>query len=104
MDPASVIGVIGVVAQITQAIYAYGDAVGECRTEVAQLRCELFGMQAALTQMQQDLTLLQKDGGSTASPSSLYAPQCRDNAARDAPGPGEAGRHAAGGHVEVGSV
>lgn len=70
MDPASVVGVIGVAAQITQAIYIYGDAVKDCKTEVAQLRSELFGMQAALTQIEQDLTPLQPKCTRTAvSPS-----------------------------------
>ncbi|KAJ6779748.1 hypothetical protein PWT90_09593 [Aphanocladium album] len=74
MDPASVIGIIGVVAQITEAIYNYGDAIREYKTEVAQLRSELFGMQAALTQIEQDLTLGQANG--TAS-TNLSSPQCQ---------------------------
>lgn len=56
MDPASVIGIIGVITQITQAIYAYGDAVSDAKNEIARLRSELFGMQAALMQIEQDLT------------------------------------------------
>ncbi|KAJ3473995.1 hypothetical protein NLG97_g10040 [Lecanicillium saksenae] len=74
MDPASVIGIIGVVVQITEAIYDYGDAIREYRTEVAQLRCELFGMQAALTQIEQDLTLGQANG---AASTNLSSPQCQ---------------------------
>lgn len=79
MDPASVIGVIGVVAQITQAIFVYGDAVSGCKAEVAQLRCELFGMHAALTQMEQDLELITKDSSThiVASPN-LYSPECQE--------------------------
>ncbi|XWW94076.1 hypothetical protein V2A60_002018 [Cordyceps javanica] len=79
MDPSSVIRVIGVIAQVTQAIYVYGDAVKECKTEVAQLRCELFGMQAALKQMEQDLKLVQQNSSlhSVHSPS-LYSPQCQE--------------------------
>lgn len=73
------IGVIGVVAQITNAIYVYGDAVSGCKAEVAQLRCELFGMQAALTQMEQDLQLIRKDGSMHIVPSAkLYSPECQD--------------------------
>ncbi|OAR02133.1 hypothetical protein LLEC1_04170 [Akanthomyces lecanii] len=79
MDPASVIGVIGVVAQITQAIYVYGDAVSGCKAEVAQLRCELFGMQAALTQMEQDLKLIANDSSPyTVTSPSLYSPECQE--------------------------
>ncbi|KAJ4147548.1 hypothetical protein LMH87_002060 [Akanthomyces muscarius] len=79
MDPASVIGVIGVVAQITQAIFVYGDAVSGCKAEVAQLRCELFGMHAALTQMEQDLELITKYSSThiVASPN-LYSPECQE--------------------------
>jgi hypothetical protein len=75
MDPISVLGVIGVVAQITQAIYDYGDAVLECKNEVAYLRSELFGMQAALTQIEQDLTLASKDGSHTLASPNLQSPQ-----------------------------
>jgi hypothetical protein len=62
MDPASVVGVIGVVGQVISAIYAYGDAVLDYKSEVARLRSELFGMQPALTQIEQDLTLASKCG------------------------------------------
>lgn len=37
MDPANVIGVIGVVAQTIKLIYQYGDSVAECKAEVARL-------------------------------------------------------------------
>ncbi|CAC9889996.1 unnamed protein product [Aureobasidium pullulans] len=77
MDPASVIGVIGVVLQITKTIYAYGDAVPEYKNEVARLRSELFGMHAALTQIEQDLSLVGKDGRHTLASPNLESPQVR---------------------------
>jgi hypothetical protein len=77
MDPASVIGVIGVVLQITKTIYAYGDAVLEYKNEVARLRSELFGMHAALTQIEQDLSLVGKDGRHTLASPNLESPQFR---------------------------
>lgn len=81
MEPASVIGVIGVVAQVIQAIYAYGEAVLECKNEVAHLRAELFGMHAALTQIEQDLAMVGEGGSqSLASPNlrSLQSQQMLD--------------------------
>lgn len=77
MDPASVIGVIGVVLQITKTIYAYGDAVLEYKNEVARLRSELFGMHAALTQIEQDLSLVGNDGRHTLASPNLESPQFR---------------------------
>ncbi|THY15623.1 ankyrin repeat protein [Aureobasidium pullulans] len=77
MDPASVIGVIGVVLQITKTIYAYGDAVLEYKNEVARLRSELFGMYAALTRIEQDLSLVGKDGRHTLASPNLKSPQFR---------------------------
>lgn len=56
MDPANVIGIIGVIGQIIKTTYEYGDGVLECKTEVARLRAELFGMQAALNQIERDLS------------------------------------------------
>ncbi|THX47690.1 ankyrin repeat protein [Aureobasidium pullulans] len=77
MDPASVIGVIGVVLQITKTIYAYGDAVLEYKNEVARLRSELFGMHAALTQIEQDLSLVGNDGRHTLASPNLKSLQLR---------------------------
>lgn len=71
------IGVIGVVLQITKTIYAYGDAVLEYKNEVARLRSELFGMHAALTQIEQDLSLVGKDGRHTLASPNLKSPQFR---------------------------
>lgn len=78
MDPASVIGVIGVVVQVTQAIYNYGDAVKECKTEVAQLRCELFGLQAALMQIEQDLKFSQENYTRIVVSPNLHSPQSQE--------------------------
>ena len=74
MNPDSLLGIITVIGQITQAIYTYGDAVLEYKTDVARLRSVLFGMQAALTQIEQDLALVREDGTHTlASPNLLSA-------------------------------
>ncbi|KAM3427845.1 hypothetical protein MY4824_009198 [Beauveria thailandica] len=79
MELASVIRVIDVVTEVTQAIYVYGNGIKECRTEVAQLRCELFGMQAALTQMEQDLKFMQENRSTHfVTSSNLQSPQCQD--------------------------
>lgn len=78
MDPASVVGIIGVVGQIIKAIYQYGDGISECRSEVARLRAELFGIQAALTQVERDLTSTCADGSSSlASPNLRSQDSCR---------------------------
>jgi hypothetical protein len=57
MDPASIIGVIGVAAQALKLIKVYGDAVSDCRDEVARLRVELFCLKSALTQIERDVLL-----------------------------------------------
>jgi hypothetical protein len=64
MDPASILGVIGVAAQLLKLIHVYGDGVAECRDEVAGLRVELFCLKSALTQIERDVllsTTLQSD-------------------------------------------
>ena len=48
MDPASIIGVIGSIQQILQAVYAYGSSVREAKTEINQLCSELLALKAAL--------------------------------------------------------
>lgn len=57
MDPASIVGVIGVAAQALKLIKAYGDAVSDCRDEVASLRVELFCLKSALAQIERDVLL-----------------------------------------------
>ncbi|KAB8648486.1 hypothetical protein FH972_026142 [Carpinus fangiana] len=78
MDPASVIGVIGVTGQIIKVIYQYGDAVSECKVEVAGLRAELFGLQAALTHIERDLESSTAATSHPLASPNLTSPECRD--------------------------
>ena len=77
MDPANVIGILGVVGQIIKTIYQYSDGVAECRAEVARLRVELFGMQAALKQVEWGLQSSVAGLGTFASPNLHSEESCQ---------------------------
>lgn len=65
MDPASIIGVIGVAAQVLQIINNYAEGVSGCSEEVAGLRMELFCIKSVLTQIDRDkssISALSTDG------------------------------------------
>lgn len=51
MDPASIVGVVGVAGQILKTIHHYAEGVSDYGDEVAGLRVELFCLKSALTQI-----------------------------------------------------